>query len=922
MPSYRLLAMSLILAALFAGCQQDRDLDPIQAARSALEKGKPRAMLVAAKSALQVNPNLAEGRFLLGTALFELGDSEAALVEYQKAGELGYDTDRLAPGMARTMLSLGQFKLLIDKFASVELSDSAAQGDLLATLALAYSHLDQSEKSRQAIDKALSIAPTSPYVLRTKANFIAANGQFDDALMLIERSLVSGKSNGDAWLLRAEILQGAKRDFTGAADAYSKALEDPRLGLAARYRLVDLYLVHGPLQKARQQIEELKKRAPDSLRTAYLDAVLSYQEGDYKRARDVAARLAAKWPNDPRLQFLSGSAELRLGALLPAEAALGKAVNLAPGWQLARWHLAQTYMDSGQLEKAKLALAPIVNTGAPDAKTLAMMATIHLHEGDLARSDALFARAAALRPTETSVRTSLALADLARGRSQKAFDALRAISEQDPGSTADMALINAHLTRRDFDQALDAIARLRSKKANATVADQLRGVVLQRKGDLEGARKSFEAALDHDPGYFPSIAALARLDMLEMKHADARHRMEAAIKASPKNNAARMALVDILVNEGAKPDSIKKVLEDAIRSNPSDSAPRLTLIALHRELRDVEGALSAVQDALGALPDDPAILDVAGQVLVQSGHDQQAVITFNKLANANSGSPIPHLRLAQLHSKRGNNPEASSSLRRAIELAPDSIEVHRHVVAFVARTKDFRLGTQIAAELKKRLPKSAAGDLLEGDVATLAKKYEEAEASYRRALGKADPSGRAAISVFLSMAAAGQESAARGFIDVWMKEHPSDATTRLRLAEYLLTRKDGVRAEKLLAEVLTIDPMNIQALAQLAAAEAVRGSKDSLAHAHRAAVLSPLDPGIQSTLARSLELNGRGEEAIRVARRALALSGGAPELRLELAKMYARAGQTEQARMELDALVAMGAGFARSAEAAALRKSL
>ena len=922
MTSNRLILLGVLAAGLLAGCQKTPQANPLEAARSALERNDPRAAVIALKMALQQNPGAAEERFLLGTSLFDIGDSQGALVEFTKVESTGFDAARLAPAMARTMLSLGEFKAVVDKYAKTELDAPPAQADLLATLALAQSNLGHGSASQQAMQKALSLAPTGSWVLRTQANFVAGAGRLDEALAILEKSLQAGRANGDAWLVRAEILLRGKKDTAGAIDAYKKAIDDPRTRLSARLGLGELYLGSGEFAQAEAQLKELKKIAPNSLRAAYFEALLAYQQGDYARAREQAGRLAARLPDDARHQFLVGAANLKLHDLLQAESALGRAVNLAPQWRLPRWHLAQTYIDMGQFDKARGVLAPVIEGPNPDPKSLVMMATIQLKEGDLARADALFARAAALKPSDLSVRTSLALADLAKGRADQAFDALQAIAASDAGTSADMVLINAHLQRREYDAALQAIERLRAKQPQGAAADHLRGVVLQAKADVSGARKAFEAALARDPGYFASAASLARLDMAQGKAAEARDRMQAVIKAQPQNNAARMLLVSILAMEGAKPDAVKAVLNEAIRSNPLDPAPRLALMALHRDLREIDAGLSTAQEAMSAIPDNPAILEAGGQAQVLAGQDQQAASTFGKMAAVAPGSPVPQLRLADLYARRGEKAATVTSLRRAAEVAPDSPEVLSRVVAYSRRTRDQAFGRKLAAELQTRLPQNAAGFLLEGDMLTLAKDYKAAEAAYRKALGKVDPAGRAAISVYLSLAAAAQESEAKRFVDAWLNEHPKDVGTRLRLGEVRASKGDGASAEALFTQALAIDPQNVQALVSLAALRLGRAERTALDPARRAAALAPLDPVALGVLAGSLQLNGSTDEALQIGRRALALSGGRPEVRLEYAKLLVKAGKADEARKELEVLAALGSSFARGAEVAGLRKGL
>ncbi|MBB2488250.1 PEP-CTERM system TPR-repeat protein PrsT, partial [Mitsuaria sp. WAJ17] len=103
------------------------------------------------------------------------------------------------------------------------------------------------------------------------------------------------------------------------------------------------------------------------------------------------------------------------------------------------------------------------------------------------------------------------------GKTDTGFADLRNIAATDTGVSADMALISAHVRRRDLDKALAAIDAMERKQADKSIAANLRGQVMLLRKDKAGARKAFEAALAARADFFPAIASLAALDFLEGK---------------------------------------------------------------------------------------------------------------------------------------------------------------------------------------------------------------------------------------------------------------------------------------------------------------------------------------------------------------------------------------------------------------------
>src|SRR5574337_1859452 len=82
------------------------------------------------KDLLQNNPNLAEARYVLGTALLRQGDVAGAELEFRKALEAKYQEDLVIPELASSMLSLGKEKILTQEFGKKQLGPATANANL------------------------------------------------------------------------------------------------------------------------------------------------------------------------------------------------------------------------------------------------------------------------------------------------------------------------------------------------------------------------------------------------------------------------------------------------------------------------------------------------------------------------------------------------------------------------------------------------------------------------------------------------------------------------------------------------------------------------------------------------------------------------------------------------------------------------
>ena len=64
------------------------------------------------------------------------------------------------------------------------------------------------------------------------------------------------------------------------------------------------------------------------------------------------------------------------------------------------------------------------------------------------------------------------------------------------------------------------------------------------------------------------------------------------------------------------------MFNDAIQKVPLDPSPRLTLINYQLANKDAKAAVEAAQQAVAALPDNPALLDALGRAQAAAGRHQ------------------------------------------------------------------------------------------------------------------------------------------------------------------------------------------------------------------------------------------------------------------------------------------------------------
>lgn len=914
------LAVLVALAACGKGGGSDTEM--VAAAKAALEKKDAKGAVIQLKNALQKNPKSAEARLLLGKTLLEGGDPVTALVELLKAQELQVRDDDVIPDIARALVATGDLSKLIAQYGDTVLKADEANADLKTSLATAFAYKNDMSRAQSAVNDALRFKPGYGPALIMQARLNAADGKLDEALAQLDKVLETTPGDERAGVLKSDFLLMGKRDPDGAVAALRKVLAARPDSFASRAALANILFQMNKLPEVKAEFEQMKKAAPNHPETLLLEGQLAFVADDLKATRDVTAKLIKAMPDNIRVLELAGAAELRGKNYAQAESFLTQVLKANPRQQRARLLLAQTFLRSGQADKAIDLLKPLIESPQADAISLSLAGEAYLQTGDNKRSEEAFARATKAAPGNSAVRTSAAIAALARGdTSPAAMSALEAVANSDSGTRGDLALVSAKLRNNDTDGALKAIAALEKKSPEQPLPHLLRGRVLALKKDLAGAAASFNKALEKDPNYFPAVASLAALDLAANTPDKARERFDAYLKANPKSFQAKMAMAELQARTGAPNATVITSLREAAKMSPGERTPHLVLIRRLIESNDGKGALAAAQDAAAALPNDPTIQEALGEAQIAGGDAERAVLTFKKLSAANPKNVAYMVRLADSYRALKDIPSATSTLKRVLESDPDFVPARGALVGLALMAKRPDEAQSLARELQKRKPKDAAGYQLESEVEASRQNWDGAAALLRTAM-TLDKSPGLATKLHAALTNGGKKAEADKVAADWVKEHPKDGVFKFYLGDMALARKDYPQAEAIYREVLELQPGNALAMNNIAWLMITQNKPGALTLAEKANALLPDRAALLDTLAMAQEAEKQLPKAIETQLRAVRLQPEDPSLTLRLGKLYMRNGDKARAKAEFENLAKLGSKFAGQEEVASLLKQL
>ncbi len=898
--SHRLtMAVVVVGMALVAGCGKQDPASYTKSAQSYLAKKDYKSAAIQFKNAIQLDPNALETRLAYASVLFETGDTAGALTEFRRARELGAAPDRVNPMMARAMLAASNYQAVIDEFAEISLGTLEGTAELQALVGHAYTRLDKTKEANAAFAKALRARPDHEGATAGIARLALMAGDLKQASSLIDRLTAQAPDGVETTLLRGELAM-AKGEVLEAIDVLEKVVKLRPTATQARYALVSALLQKREFERAAQYLEAARKLGTPVPAMLYLEASLAMMQERVGDARNLVQSVLKVHPEHVPSLVLAGSVELRAGSLGFAEEYLRKALLLAPDNVTARRMLVGSYSRGGQADRALETLQPLLNRVNPDAATLALAGEVYLAAGDMKNAVQFLERSIAADKNNPAIRTRLAQVRLSTGDAARAVPELEAIARgHDTDYNADVILVMNYLRQNAPDKALAAVARLAQKQPNNPLTHQLAGAAHQAKRDLASARTSHEKALSLQPAYVPSLRALAQIDVLEGKSGAARQRYEDLVSKNQANSAVLLAYAATLRGTGADAKEIGSVLERAVRADSAAVEPRLALIDHLVSTADARRALQVAQEANTLIPNNPRIIEALGVAQQAAGNIHQAIETLRQNALQQPKAAQPQIRLAGAFAAAKDYTRAAQTLKRAIALDPQRVDLHRDVAIYLAQAGRTDEALAEARAVQKARPTDALGWVIEGDLQQMRKEWRVALDAYRtgQRLG-----GEALVSrrIMATLAGVADNVEARRYVERWSKESVRDPLPRVFLAEREMHDRKFAAAADRYRELITLQPNNPTFLNNLAWVSAQLGEPGALKYAEDAHRLAPDSPAVLDTLGWLLIEQGDDKRGLEMLNRAVSLAPRANGIRLNLARGLIKSGDKVAARKELE----------------------
>ena len=887
---------------LLVGCGKKDSTDHMARAKEMVGKQDHRGAMIELKNVLQENGASTEARFLLGRELLVTGDAKNAEIELQKAYDQKYDPEQVVPLLVRSQIVQGQPEKAVRMIGSTKLSSPAANADLQTQLGLAMFAQGKNDAAIAAFAAAQKFVPDYPEAVLGQARLMAAKGDTDAAKQQVDAVLAKNPKQDEGLLLKGDIAR-SKGETKEAIDSYQTILAQSPRNFLARLNLASALIANNELDKAQQQIDELKKTSARHPGVAYLDALVAFNKKDMQRANDALAISLASAPQSGVAQLLAGAVSTALNQPAQAEQHLREALRINPQSTYARKLMTSLYLKQRQPQKADEMLQPALQATPNDPALTSLAGEVALMKGDYASASKYFDKAGKMNPADANVRTQGAAVDFARGDEAAGFAELEAASKASVNNpNPDIALVLARVQRKQYDQALVAWKTLEKRQPDNPLTYNLRAAIDMGKVDIPAARKALDHALQLQPNYFPAVANLAALDARDNDLASARGRYKALLAKEPGNMSALMALAQFENSHGGSTETVAGLLKEARRANPTSEAAVAALSGFYVSKGELKQALAIAQEGLASSPNSPRYLDMVGQLMLQTGSADQSIAAYRKLVSINPESLDWQIRLGQAQIAAGQSEVALQTFGNALKNKPEAASAQAAAVGAMLRAGKNEEAVRLLADIRQFAPKSPALPELDADVKFANKQYAEAAAGYRKMLAQ-NTAAPLVVKNYSAMALDGRRPEADAFLADWIKGHPKDVTVRLFDADMALRTREYGRAIQNYRVALEAQPNDPLLLNNLAWALWQQKDPQALAFAQKANSIAPGNPAISDTLGWMLVEQGQSRQGLELLEKASAAAPEQRDIALHLAKAQIKEGKKDAARTTLQGLV-------------------
>ena len=559
---------------------------------------------------------------------------------------------------------------------------------------------DQLRKAVSLDSKDATAAIALASMLEKKGDLAGAQQQLQSAEAAAPKNVIVRSALADVYVRQNNTAQ--------AEQTLRQAAEDLNDTDAGASLLANYYIKTNQLPRAESDYANLVSTHPKSIPLKLTYARILVLNHNIPKAKEVAAELAKTDSSMPEVAVLNGMLLLNDGKSTDAFNLLQKSAKANPDNFAVKLWLGRAALAKGDMNTAQQSFADAVRINSKSIEAQASLAGVAMQNKDYStladvakntmaayptsstpyvwqgiaeanqklfdKAEADFNQALKLNPKDWEAMLQLGQLRIIQHRvpeGQKYLEQSLSINPNNPRAIG--LIVAAMLTQKQPNSAI--IARIQqqiAKAPNSAEMYDLLGDIQLRSGDANGGLASAQKAMQLNPADASALATYSRAEITLGNTAQAADKWKQWLSTHPSDANAWTTLGSLQEAQGDRNgamDSYKKAL--AIQPDQAIANNNVANIMVDTG-QNLDVALSYAQAARRALPTSANTADTLAWVYYQKGNYESARDLLEDAAKADPNDAAIHYHLGMTYSKLSRNSDATTELKKAETLAPNS----------------------------------------------------------------------------------------------------------------------------------------------------------------------------------------------------------------------------------------------------------
>lgn len=633
---------------------------------------------------------------------------EEAKAAFTKAAEL-------AP--TRSVIKLQYVKYLQqskgDEAASVYLDEINKEApDYLPALALAADlalKMNQNEKAKKLVERALKLDPIDPTAMRVNGTLFIAEGKTDKAIEQLEQT-VQLYPNDLVPRYQLALAYMAKRDLSKAKSNLSKVVEIDGNHFEANALLSAIQIEERDFSGAIVTLETFLKTNPNSTQGYLLLAEAYDRKGDSNAAIAIYSKLETLAPETPQLDYLTGLSYLRGKDKNRARSAFESALTNNPFHLQSIQQLTELDLGDKNFQQALDRIDQII-TATPSTSILyTVRGQILTNMGEIAQAIASYEKSIELDPKNRSSRMLLASIRYSNDEYEAALAQAKAVVANNPKDVEALNFIAViHDKQDNVTEATATYEKILEVDPNhLTALNNLAYIYSTQNGELEKAFELAKRARDIAPNNPYTADTVGWIAHTLGNHNWALSLLTDSYSSLKDNSEVAYHLGSVYYALGNKVEATKLLAKAT--SDPNEFPGKSEALAMLKIL-EIDPATPKVEDlqllADAAKNKDAFALVVLGKTQANEGENQEAITLYNQALEIHPDHLAALVEKAIALDKSGKNAEALQLAEKASKLAPRDPLASKVLAETSFNNGDFAWATNRLLEAAKLNPRDS-----------------------------------------------------------------------------------------------------------------------------------------------------------------------------------------------------------------------